>query len=284
MTGTGAFAWVGLVTSEALMAVVLTPLALATLAFTRAGHRLAWLGMVAAMPAMLLGGILTMANDSTMALTVNVDWLLLGARFGVDAQSADFLLLSGVLWFAASIAAHGYFDTDAQRRLAPWWLLAMAGNVALPITLDPLTYFAFFALMSFASYGLVVFRLDTAALRAGRTYMVYVIAGEVVLFCALVTTGVHLAAALALLLIGYGIKVGVFGLHAWLPQAHGVAPAPASAVLSATMLKAGLLGWLLKLLFDADPLYALLLGGVSLVLAAISLRWVVDPAESARGH
>ena len=47
-----------------------------------------------------------------------------------------------------------------------------------------------------------------------------------------------------LALIGFGIKVGVLGLHVWLPLAHPVAPTPASAVLSGAMIKAGLLGWL----------------------------------------
>jgi len=52
------------------------------------------------------------------------------------------------------------------------------------------------------------------------------------------------AAAIPLLLLGFGIKVGMPLLHMWLPLAHPVAPVPASAVLSGVMLKAGLLGWL----------------------------------------
>ena len=41
---------------------------------------------------------------------------------------------------------------------------------------------------------------------------------------------------------GLGLKAGFWPLHVWLPQAHPVAPAPASAVLSGAMLKAGILG------------------------------------------
>ncbi len=48
----------------------------------------------------------------------------------------------------------------------------------------------------------------------------------------------------ALLCLGFGVKAGVIGLHVWLPLAHPVAPAPASAVLSGAMIKAGLLGWI----------------------------------------
>lgn len=44
-----------------------------------------------------------------------------------------------------------------------------------------------------------------------------------------------------IMLIGFGVKAGMFPLHAWLPAAHPVAPAPASAILSAVIVKAGVL-------------------------------------------
>jgi formate hydrogenlyase subunit 3/multisubunit Na+/H+ antiporter MnhD subunit len=47
-----------------------------------------------------------------------------------------------------------------------------------------------------------------------------------------------------LLVIGFGIKAGAVLLHVWLPLAHTVAPTPASAVLSGSMIKAGLIGWI----------------------------------------
>jgi len=44
------------------------------------------------------------------------------------------------------------------------------------------------------------------------------------------------------MLVGFGVKAGLFPLHGWLPTAHPVAPAPASAVLSGVITKAGVLG------------------------------------------
>ena len=41
--------------------------------------------------------------------------------------------------------------------------------------------------------------------------------------------------------IGFGTKAGMYPMHGWLPTAHPVAPAPASAVLSALIAKAGVL-------------------------------------------
>jgi len=42
-------------------------------------------------------------------------------------------------------------------------------------------------------------------------------------------------------LVGFGTKAGMFPMHGWLPTAHPVAPAPASAVLSGVITKAGVL-------------------------------------------
>lgn len=53
-------------------------------------------------------------------------------------------------------------------------------------------------------------------------------------------TGLLLAASF-LMIIGFGVKAGCFPLHAWLPTAHPVAPAPASAFLSGIIVKGGVL-------------------------------------------
>ena len=45
-----------------------------------------------------------------------------------------------------------------------------------------------------------------------------------------------------LMLLGFGVKAGMFPLHGWLSSAHPVAPAPASAVLSGIIVKIGALG------------------------------------------
>ncbi len=40
-------------------------------------------------------------------------------------------------------------------------------------------------------------------------------------------------------LLGFGVKAGIFPVHIWLPDAHPIAPSPASALLSGVMIKAG---------------------------------------------
>jgi formate hydrogenlyase subunit 3/multisubunit Na+/H+ antiporter MnhD subunit len=139
--------------------------------------------------------------------------------------------------------------------------------------------------MSFSSYGLIVHDRRPESMRAGRVYVTLVVAGEMLLYSAIVlavTSAGSAASATraapaagppdrlvaALFLAGFGIKAGMVPLHVWLPLAHPVAPTPASAVLSGAMIKAGLLGWLrfLPLGEAAHPG----LGGVCVVLGFTS--------------
>ena len=84
--------------------------------------------------------------------------------------------------------------------------------------------------------------------------------------------------AFVFLLLGYGTKVGLAPLHAWLPDAHAEGPTPISAVLSGLLLNVALYAVLrFKLLLDANanaiapgPLMATL-GLVSLIFAAFML-------------
>lgn len=194
---------------------------------------------------------------------VDLPGLFLGARFGLDEGSRVFLLFTATLWLAAGVHAAGYLHDD-PRRDAFWlfWLAAMAGNFGLVLAQDAASFYVFFALMSFASYGLVVHARTPEALEAGRVYLALVVVGELALFAAIALAWQAagslrldaIAAALAespqrdaviaFALVGFGIKVGALPLHVWLPLAHPVAPTPASAVLSGAMIKAGLLGWM----------------------------------------
>lgn len=77
-----------------------------------------------------------------------------------------------------------------------------------------------------------------------------------------------------LLLFGFGAKAGCFPLHIWLPKAHPVAPAPASALLSGILTKTGVFGVLVVscYLFSADRQWGLLvayLGFTTMFLGAL---------------
>jgi hydrogenase-4 component F len=77
--------------------------------------------------------------------------------------------------------------------------------------------------------------------------------------------------AFVFLLLGYGTKIGLFPLHAWLPDAHAEGPTPISAVLSGLLLNIALYALLrFKMLLAANP-DALAPGPLMVVMGLISL-------------
>ena len=241
-----------------LLAAIVTPLALACCLFSRRYRRpVLWLAAFAAVHALAL------ACFGDVGTAIDLPWVLLHLHLGLDATGQSFLLFTSLLWLCAGIYAHGYLaDYPRSHHFFGFFLLTMAGNFGLVLSLDMVSFYFSFAVMSVSAYGLIVHPRDTEAFRAGRVYVVLVVLGEILLFAGMVlaTTargglrfdqGVDALASspmqpwiFALLLVGLGIKAGVLPLHVWLPLAHPAAPIPASAVLSGAMIKAGLLGWL----------------------------------------
>ena len=254
---------------------VLLPLLLAVLP-----GRWLWSGRLApwsAMPALLLAVV------APVGTVVDLPWLLLGSRLGVDGTGRVFLLLTALVWLLAGWFAEGYLAGDARRdRFRRFYLVTLAGNLLLCVALDAGTFYLGFTLMTFAAYGLVVHSGTDEARRAGRVYLVMAVLGEGALlagilfvvqaagggalgFAELAGVSPGLPAVL-LLLLGFGVKVGLPVLHLWLPLAHPVAPAPASAVLSGVMLMAGVLGWLRFLPLGDEALPE---AGVALMVAGV---------------
>lgn len=225
-------------------------LGLLMLANSRISIRLA---PVAALPALLAALLVP------IGAVVNVSSLLLGVRYGLDETGQTFLFFTALLWLLAALFGVAYLREDANRsRFFAFFLLAMAGNFGAVIAGDMISFYMWFATMSFASYVLVIHTGKGDASYAGRIYIILVIAGEVLLFAGMAliatTNGTLLFSELAqqpiggfaatLILLSFGIKAGIVLLHTWLPLAHPAAPIPASAVLSGAMIKVGVLGWL----------------------------------------
>lgn len=238
------------------LTIVLPLLAAVFSAFLPAGRRGTGLLLAgAAIPALWLG----MMEVSG----VTAQWFLMGSHFSLDTPRRIILLLTAILWATAGLFTGSYLKDDARRHEFSFYFgVTMAGNFGLLISAEVASFYTFFALMTFASYGLVIHSRTSSARRAARIYLVMAVIGELFLLSALFlsvqSAGSTLLAdippALAeasngqfiflLGLIGFGVKAGAIPLYFWLPLAHPAAPAPASAVLSGAMIKAGLVGWM----------------------------------------
>lgn len=273
-------------------AVVLLPLLAASLVATGPTRALLWrLLPWLPLPALLLASQVRDAG-------VDIPWLMLGARWQLDTLRSPFLLAASLLWGIAGLHARACLAGGGRERwFLSCWCLALAGNLWLIVAGDAVGFYAGFALMTFAAWGLVVHADSARALWAGKVYIGMALLGELALLAGLLLVSemaggsVLLAEmatalgrseqpglALGLLLGGFGVKAGLPLLHFWLPLAHPVAPTPASAVLSGAMIKAGLLGWLVTLPLGMVSLSAwgtlvMALGLIALLGAAFRGIW-----------
>lgn len=243
------------------VAAVIAPFCLAFgLLFRATRSAVVALSPLAALPA-LLAALLWSPGD-TRAL--EMPWLLVGMRLGLDETTRVFLVFTAILWGAAALYARGYLsghEGAGKARFYGFFLFTMGGNLGLILARDLASFYLFFVLMSFASYGLIVHEQTRRSRRAGNVYLIMVLFGEAFILpatliaAATATTDIgSLPEAVAaspardviigFALVGFGVKAGALPLHLWLPLAHPAAPTPASAVLSGAMIKAGLLGWI----------------------------------------
>jgi formate hydrogenlyase subunit 3/multisubunit Na+/H+ antiporter MnhD subunit len=194
-------------------------------------------------------------------------------------------LLWGAAGFYASISMRG---RPGVGRFAIWWLLTLTGSLGVFIVADMTSFYLVFSLASLAAYGLVSFEGTARAQHAGLVYMVLALVGEALIllgFVMLVTAtpggnplirdavamlpGSPLEnPAVLLLILGFGLKMGLVPLHVWMPLAHPVAPIPASAVLSGVIVKAGVIGLIRFLPLEVpSPDWGMALVGLGLLTA-----------------
>lgn len=240
-----------------LLATLLpVPVAMMVVSRGRIGASSRWLARWIGLPPLLI----VLAPGSFEP--IGIEWLLLGSRFSLDPVGRVFLVGAAAVWAMSAIFAGSAMRGEASDRFWCFFLLAMSGNLVLPLAADAVTFYAFFSLMTFAGYGIIAHDRTRGAMRAGSVYISMAVASEVLtlvgmLFAVAIAGSTDLAAIRGAIVgspglgmvmvsigVGFAIKVGSVPLHFWLPLAHPVAPTPASAALSGAMIHAGLLGWI----------------------------------------
>ena len=234
-----------------------------------ARERMLSLLVLAPLPALAVALAALLNPDAMPTLILDPD-----RRIGLmlDRPGAILLGVAALLWSAAGAYAATYLRGKPHGgRFAVFWLLTLTGSLGVFVAADLLSFYLTFALVSLAAWGLVAHDGTARARRAGVIYLLLAIVGEVLLlpaFILLADAGPGaslaietvvstlpdspwLAATLALLIAGFGLKAGLAPLHVWLPVAHPAAPMPASAVLSGVIVKAGIIGLIRFLPWDA---------------------------------
>ena len=199
------------------------------------------------------------------------------------------------MWFVSLLFSLEYMaHYKAKAQYYAFMIVTFLATAGVFLSGDLLTCFVFFEVMSVASYVLVIHDRSKGAMRAGDTYLAVAVIGGMVLLmglfllyqmtgtlkiaelpaaCAPYAGTGRLYAASICMLFGFGAKAGMFPLHIWLPKAHPVAPAPASALLSGILTKAGIYGAIIICCYmlsgDAHWAAAILaIGAVTMFLGA----------------
>jgi formate hydrogenlyase subunit 3/multisubunit Na+/H+ antiporter MnhD subunit len=183
----------------------------------------------------------------------------------LDLPGRMLLGAAALLWIVAgAYASTGLRGDTNAARFAEWWLLTLTGSLGVFIAADLVSFYLTFSMVSLAAYGLIAHDGTPVSRRAGLIYVALAVLGEAFLlmafvFMAAATPDSSLlirdavaalpsspwrGTALALLVLGFGLKVGLVPLHVWMPLAYTAAPIPAAAVLSGAAVKAGVIGFI----------------------------------------
>lgn len=190
----------------------------------------------------------------------------LSVYFKVDTVGRLFVCVVTLIWFCSGLYAFEYMKHEENnKRYFGFYLVVYGILIGLDFSGNLITFYLFYELMTLLSMPLVLHNRSHEAIMAGLKYLFYSFAGAYMVLLGIyfiyhygntltfTAGGVFESGVLAeqngllltvafLMLLGFGVKAGMFPLHAWLPTAHPVAPAPASAALSGIIVKGGVLG------------------------------------------
>ena len=226
-----------------------------------------------------------------------------GLCFRMDGFRILYVCITTFMWLMSMSFSREYMAHYSNKlRYYIFSILTYVATVGVFVSADLITTFLFFEIMSFTSYVWVVQDERKESLRAGETYLAIAVMGGLVMLMGLMMlynlTGTLRIDALnsaiqpylgtkelyvtgCLILFGFGAKAGAFPLHIWLPKAHPVAPAPASALLSGVLTKAGIFGVLVISceIFAKDVKWGTLILGIGVItmfLGAVLALFSVD--------
>ncbi|HDP70668.1 MAG TPA: hypothetical protein ENN38_07690 [Actinobacteria bacterium] len=201
-----------------------------------------------------------------------------GIELLIDNITAFILLLITFVGFFVFIFSKPYVKKELEKEKAPFYyiltLLLLGSMTGFVISGDIFNMFIFFEILSLSSYSLVAIAGDKEALRAGFKYLVmgvisslFVLLGLGFIYSVTGTLNVSQIASWVrsssdltvvytgalFLIVAFVIEAALFPMHIWLPQAHGKAPAPVSAVLSGLVIGVGVVG-IIKVIYYILPI------------------------------
>lgn len=208
-------------------------------------------------------------SDAGFQLTSKHEWIEawgISWHLGVDGISLFLVVLTGVLFPLAIVGADPHHD---EKPYLAWLLLLEAGVMGSFLSLDLFLFFIFFEIVLVPMYFLIGGWGYDKRIYAATKFFLYTMFGSAFMLVGIIatvllaknnvghitfdlieladkggfagSTGRWLFFAFA---IAFAVKVPLFPLHTWLPDAHTQSPTAGSVVLAGVMLKLGTYGLL----------------------------------------
>jgi multicomponent Na+:H+ antiporter subunit D len=216
-----------------------------------------------------------------------------GIEYRVDAANAYVLLIVAAVGVVTLLAAPASGRDELGESRMPHfycaWLLCLTGLLGITITGDAFNVFVFFEIASLASYALISMGRDRRALTAAYQYLImgtigttFILIGIGFLYMMAGTLNIAdlavrvpevadtrtVRAAFAFLMVGICLKLALFPLHLWLPNAYAYAPSIVTALLAATATKVAVYV-LLRVFYS--------LFGVEFSFSVLPMGWILLP-------
>ncbi|WP_375474643.1 NAD(P)H-quinone oxidoreductase subunit 4 [uncultured Nostoc sp.] len=238
------------------------------------------------------------ASSASFQMVENYAWVpQLGFNWAVsvDGLSAPLVLLAG---FVTTLSIFSAWQVDRRPRLFYFLMLVLySAQVGVFVAKDLLLFFIMWEVELIPVYLLVCIWGGQRRRYAATKFLLYTAAASIFILVAALAMGLYgggdmtfditalakkeypLGLQLLLyagLLIAFGVKLAVFPMHTWLPDAHGEASSPVSMILAGVLLKMGGYGLIrlnLELLPDAHIYFApvlAILGVVNIIYGALN--------------
>lgn len=238
-----------------------------------------------------LFGLLTVFGENTSTKSfVFADKLMVG--FTSDFTAKIFCSIVTVAWLLVTVYASVYMKHEKnEERFFLFSFLTESAMLGASFSNSLISMYVFYELVTVLSMPLVLHSLSRESVAAAKKYLYYSIAGAFMALFGIFVIGTNadtlnfsaggvitdttplVLTAVFVMCLGFGAKAGLFPLHGWLPTAHPVAPAPASALLSGIIAKAGVLAIIRTVFFTvgADKLSGTWVQTALLILALLTV-------------